>query len=113
MTPKTGAARIALTTRCPVVPIAQWGPQELLPPYARRPRLWPRPTMRVTAGPPVDLSDLYDQPLTRTLLMTASNRIIDAITAQLAVLRDAPAPAARFDLRTSSLPRTGNPRKRK
>ena len=32
---KTGAARIALTTGCPVIPVAQWGPQELLAPYAQ------------------------------------------------------------------------------
>lgn len=32
MTGKTGAARIALTTGCPVIPVAQWGPQELLAP---------------------------------------------------------------------------------
>ena len=36
------AARIALTTQCPVIPCAQWGPQEILAPYARRPRLLPR-----------------------------------------------------------------------
>jgi len=30
MTAKTGAARVALTTRCPVIPVAQWGPQEVL-----------------------------------------------------------------------------------
>ena len=27
---KTGAARVALETRCPVVPVAVWGPQDLL-----------------------------------------------------------------------------------
>src|ERR1051326_5220332 len=30
MAAKTGAARIALTTGCPVIPVAQWGPQEIL-----------------------------------------------------------------------------------
>ncbi len=33
---KTGAARIALATRCPVIPVAQWGPQEILAPYGKR-----------------------------------------------------------------------------
>ena len=41
MTGKTGAARVALTTGCPVIPVAQWGAQELLAPYAKRPRLLP------------------------------------------------------------------------
>ncbi len=35
---KTGAARVALSTRCPVIPIGHWGVQELLPPYGK-----PRP----------------------------------------------------------------------
>ena len=30
MAGKTGAARIALRTGCPVVPIGQWGAQELM-----------------------------------------------------------------------------------
>ncbi|GAA4952343.1 hypothetical protein GCM10023238_18410 [Streptomyces heliomycini] len=37
MTGKTGAARVALQTKCPVIPVAQWGANELLPPYARSP----------------------------------------------------------------------------
>ena len=64
MVGKTGAARIALATRCPVIPVAQWGPQEMLAPYGKRLRLLPRRTMHVRAGRPVDLSDLYDVPMT-------------------------------------------------
>ena len=37
MVGKTGAARVALETGAPVIPIAQWGPQEVLPPYSKRP----------------------------------------------------------------------------
>ena len=65
---KTGAARVALETRCPLIPVAQWGPQEILSPYGRRPKFFPRKTMQLRAGPPVDLSDLYGKPIdTRTL----------------------------------------------
>ena len=38
MTGKSGAARIALETGCPVIPVGQWGAQELLPPYAKQAR---------------------------------------------------------------------------
>ncbi|CAM5550128.1 1-acyl-sn-glycerol-3-phosphate acyltransferase OS=Streptomyces griseomycini OX=66895 GN=FHS37_006332 PE=4 SV=1 [Streptomyces griseomycini] len=31
MTGKTGAARVALQTKCPVIPVAQWGANEVLP----------------------------------------------------------------------------------
>ena len=58
MVGKTGAARVALETGAPVIPVAQWGPQEVLPPYSKRPHLFPRRTMHVRAGPPVDLSDV-------------------------------------------------------
>lgn len=109
MVAKTGAARLALTTGVPVVPVAQWGPQAILGPYARVPRLFPRRTMQVLAGPPVDLSDLLDRPLEPELLRTATTRIMDAVTHLLETLRDAPAPAERFDARQHGLPPTGNP----
>ncbi|MBT9254318.1 1-acyl-sn-glycerol-3-phosphate acyltransferase [Phycicoccus sp. MAQZ13P-2] len=107
---KTGAARVALETRCPVVPVAVWGPQEMLPPYARVPRLLPRPVMRVRAGRPVDLADLYDLPVTAEVLAEATRRIMAAITTELEVLRGEPAPAERFDPRRARVTPTGRPR---
>lgn len=112
MTAKTGAAKIALTTRCPVIPVGQWGAQALLAPYGRRPHLVPRPTMQVTAGPPVDLSDLYEQPMSRTVLQTATSRILGAITAIVADLRREPAPTERYDARAHGLATTGNFKKK-
>ena len=109
MTAKTGAARMALMTRCPVIPVAQWGPQEIQRPYAKELHLFPRKTMRMLAGPPVDLSDLYDRPLDSTTLHAATDRILDAITRQLEVIRGEQAPATRFDSRTAGIAETGNP----
>jgi 1-acyl-sn-glycerol-3-phosphate acyltransferase len=109
MVAKTGAARLALTTGCPVVPAAQWGPQEILAPYAWWPRLFPRKTMHIVVGPPVDLSDLQGRPLEPVLLRQATARIMDAVTALLEPLRGQPAPAVRFDSRQHGLPPTGNP----
>ena len=51
MVGKTGAARLALTTGAPVVPVAQWGAQEILPYGTKKPKLWPRKTVRMVAGP--------------------------------------------------------------
>ncbi|AEG44834.1 1-acyl-sn-glycerol-3-phosphate acyltransferase [Isoptericola variabilis] len=99
MEPKTGLARIALATRLPVVPIAQWGAHEILPRYGRLPRPFPRKRVQMVAGPPVDLSDLYDKPLDAVVLREVMNRVMDAITALLSEVRGEPAPAARFDLR--------------
>lgn len=109
MVGKTGAARVALETGAPVVPVAQWGPQEMLPPYAKRPHLLPRKTMHVWAGPPVDLADLAGRPVDAALLQEVTERIMAAITDLLSQMRGEPAPAVRFDPRRSGLPRTGNP----
>lgn len=108
MTARTGAARVALTTRCPVIPIAQWGPQEIQRPYARELHLFPPKTMRMLAGPPVDLSDLYDLPQDHETLNEATARILDAITRQLETLRGEKAPQVRFDIRASGGPATGS-----
>lgn len=107
---KTGAARVALATRCPVVPVAQWGSQEVLAPYRRRPSVLPRHTIRMRAGAPVDLDDLYDRPVTHEVLAEATERIMGAITAELEVLRGEQAPPGRYDPREHGLPVTGRPR---
>jgi 1-acyl-sn-glycerol-3-phosphate acyltransferase len=107
MAGKTGAARVALETGCAVIPVAQWGPQEILPPYSKRLRLLPRKTVHVLAGPPVDLEDLRGRPITSAVLRTATDRILDAITAQLAELRGELPPATRFDPDQAGVPRTG------
>jgi 1-acyl-sn-glycerol-3-phosphate acyltransferase len=111
MVGKTGAARVALETGAPVVPIAQWGPQELLAPYAKRPRLFPRATMHVWAGPPVDLTAFQGRPIDGALLRAVTERIMAAITDLLEEIRGEQAPVVRFDPRDSELPRTGDPRR--
>jgi 1-acyl-sn-glycerol-3-phosphate acyltransferase len=108
---RTGVARIALETGCPVIPCAQWGAHELLPPYSKRPHLLPRKVNRVRAGPPVDLADLQGKPVTSEVLRLATDRIMSAIAEQLGELRGQPAPATRFDPRRSGAPLTGNPRR--
>jgi len=107
---KTGAARVALETRCPVVPIATWGAHEILPPYSRSVRLFPRRTMRVQAGPPVRLDDLHDLPLSAEVLLEATTRIMAALVTELEALRDEPAPVDRFDPRAHGVTPIGKPR---
>ncbi|HZA03520.1 MAG TPA: lysophospholipid acyltransferase family protein [Propionibacteriaceae bacterium] len=97
MAGKTGAARVALRTGCPVIPIGQWGAQELM--YGRQihfPKLLPRKTFHMLVGDPVDLDDLRGQPVTAEALDAATERIMDAITALVAELRQQPPPAERF-----------------
>jgi 1-acyl-sn-glycerol-3-phosphate acyltransferase len=106
---KSGAARIALETGCPVIPVGQWGSQELLAPYAKKPDLVPRKTVLMKAGDPVDLADLVDQPHTPALIAEATERIMAALTELVADLRDEPPPAERFDPRKAGVKLIGNP----
>lgn len=96
MVGKTGAARIGLATGRPVIPLAQWGVQ-----YIRHRRGRPDPGLRVVnrmqAGPPVPLDDLRGREMDASLLRVATDRIMDAITAQLETLRGSTAPAGRWD----------------
>ncbi len=109
MVGKTGAARIALSTNAPVIPVAQWGPQDILAPYAARPRLVPRRTMVVKAGDPVDLDDLRDVALTPEVLREGTARIMAAITVLLEDIRGEQAPAERYDPRAHGVKQIGNP----
>jgi 1-acyl-sn-glycerol-3-phosphate acyltransferase len=100
MAGRTGAARICLQTGCPVIPIGQWGAQEIM--YGTRmglPRLLPPKTLRLKAGDPVQLDDLRSDAVSSPILIEATDRIMDAITALVAELRGDVPPSQRFDLR--------------
>jgi 1-acyl-sn-glycerol-3-phosphate acyltransferase len=110
MVGKTGAARLALTTGAPVIPIAHWGAQEILPYGTKKPHLFPRKTVRMAAGPPVDLSAYAGQRLGATTLRAATADIMADITALLAKIRQETPPAAPWDLDAGgrvALDRTG------
>jgi 1-acyl-sn-glycerol-3-phosphate acyltransferase len=109
MTGKTGAAQIALAADVPVIPIAQWGANEIFAPYSKKPRLIPRKTISMKVGDPVDLDDLRGKPLTPAVLHEATNRIMDDVTHLLEDLRGGRAPATRFDPRTAGVSEIGNP----
>lgn len=102
MTGKTGVARIALSSRKPVIPISQWGAQEVTPPYKLQARFFPRKTMQVAAGAPVDLTDLYDEEPTSEALAVATARIMNAITDGLAQLRQETPPQGRWDMKSQA-----------
>ena len=97
MVAKTGVARLALATGAPVIPLAHWGAQEILPYGTTKLHLVPRRTVRMLAGPAVDLSAYQGQPMTRDVLRGATNAVMSDITALLAQLRGEPPPAAPYD----------------
>nr|WP_179646478.1 lysophospholipid acyltransferase family protein [Spinactinospora alkalitolerans] len=97
MVAKTGVARIALTTGVPVIPLAHWGEQHLLPYGTARLRVFPRKRVQILAGPPVDLSKYRDRPLTATTLREATADIMRSVTGLQAELRGEEPPAQPFD----------------
>lgn len=102
MVGKTGAARLALLTGAPVIPMAHWGAHELLPYGEKKPRLFPRKTMRVVTGAPVNLDRYHEA--TPENLRAATVDITAAITALLAGLRGEEPPARPYDPRTAAPP---------
>jgi 1-acyl-sn-glycerol-3-phosphate acyltransferase len=97
MVGKTGAARLALSTGAPVIPIAHWGAQDVLPYGSKKPKLWPRKTIKMAAGPPVDLSAYAGQRLSASTLRAATADIMADITALLAKIRQQTPPAVPWD----------------
>jgi 1-acyl-sn-glycerol-3-phosphate acyltransferase len=96
MSAKTGAVRLALMSGTPLVPMVQWGAHEVMGPYRKELKLLPRKTMRIRFGAPLDLSDLQGRPVDAATLAVASDRLMDAITAMLAEIRQQEPPATRM-----------------
>lgn len=112
MVGKTGAARIALETGAPVIPVVHWGAQRLLAPYSRRPHLFPRKHLTVKVGDPVPLEDLRAAPRSAVTIRAATERIMGAITGILEEIRGEQAPAERFDPRRAGVRQIGNPNRK-
>lgn len=95
---KTGAVRLALAGDIPLIPMAQWGVQEIMPRYGKGIRLWPpRRPVQIRIGDPVDLSDLKDRGSDQAVLAEATTRLMNAITALLEQARGEKAPAERWN----------------
>ncbi|GGR23532.1 1-acyl-sn-glycerol-3-phosphate acyltransferase [Agromyces mediolanus] len=94
---KTGAVRIALERGIPLVPAAHWGTQALMPRYGKKLSLFPRKTIDVAIGEPVDLTPYRGRPLDQATMVAATADLMDAIAELLAELRGEPAPAERWD----------------
>jgi len=113
MVAKTGCARLALETQTPVIPIAQWGSQLIVPNYTKRLNLFPRKTIIIRVGKPVDLTKWYGKHEDLQALTEATAAIMREITLLLEDIRGEKRPEVIFDPHTSALPRTGNFKKKK
>lgn len=89
---KTGAARLALATGAPVIPIANWGAERVFDPRTKKFKVRPRTPVSVTAGRPVDLSRWAGAAPSRTVLEQMTDAIMLDIRDQLAELREGDPP---------------------
>jgi 1-acyl-sn-glycerol-3-phosphate acyltransferase len=97
MQARTGVARLALTTDAVVLPVAQWGPQEVHDYHRKKLRLRFRAPAEYLVGEPVDLSAQRARArgartLSADLLRETTDLIMVRVRDQLAELRDVPPP---------------------
>lgn len=108
MVPKTGAARLALATGAPVIPVGQWGAQAILPAYSKRLRLLPRKTIHMNVGEPMSLTGI---PNDAEGIHRATDLIMEQIVRLVEEIRGEKAPMERFDPIAHGMRATGNPNK--
>jgi len=93
---KTGAVRLALQYGIPLVPVAHWGVQKILPRYGGRLRFFPRSDVEMLVGPPLDLSPWAGR-TDAAALAAATTALMDAIAGLVGELRGETPPAERWD----------------
>lgn len=94
---KSGAVRLALESGIPLIPVAHWGTQKLMPRYGKGIHPFPRKTIEISVGTPLDLSKFAGKPVDHRVVNEATNMLMDAITELLAGLRDETPPKERWD----------------
>ena len=113
MVAKTGLARLAIITQSPVIPVAQWGSQIVMPTYEKKLKVFPRTPIKILAGKALDLSQWYGKENDPEALTQATAFVMRAITDLLEELRGEKRPVEIFDPHLSNLPRTGNFKKKR
>lgn len=93
---KSGAVRMALEANIPLYPAAHWGTQNLMPRYGKKITLRPRPHIDVVVGEPMDLSEHSGKPVTKELVDTLTDQLMQRISSLLGQLRAESPPATVF-----------------
>jgi 1-acyl-sn-glycerol-3-phosphate acyltransferase len=94
---KTGAARLALVTGAPVIPVANWGPERIFDPRTSKLSLRPRVPVTVTSGKPIDLSRWAGAQPSRAVLDEMTEHIMLDVQQLLGELRGEEPPAGLYE----------------
>lgn len=96
---KTGLARLALDTRVPVIPVVQWGVQDVKERYGSF-KIWgKRPTMYFQVLPPLDYSDIEGDSSNREGVRELTSRLQKVLEEGSAQLRGEVAPQKPWDMK--------------
>jgi 1-acyl-sn-glycerol-3-phosphate acyltransferase len=93
---KTGAVRLALEHDIPLIPMAHFGVQQIMPRYGGRLRFFPRKNVEMLVGPPLDLTRWAGRSDAKAL-SEATTALMDAIAGLLGELRGETPPPVRWD----------------
>jgi 1-acyl-sn-glycerol-3-phosphate acyltransferase len=104
MSGKSGAVRMALEQGIALYPAAHWGTHEWMGHYARKIRVFPRTTIDVVVGEPLDLSRFEGKPLTRELLAEATDYLMREIASLVGSLRGQTPPTTLWDASSKGTP---------
>jgi 1-acyl-sn-glycerol-3-phosphate acyltransferase len=98
MSGRTGAVRAALAAGVPLIPVCQSGAQDVLWPYTRKLKFFPRRRYFIRVAPQLDLSMYEGQPVTEEILHEATDRLMDILTDIMSEIRGTKPTTPRIDV---------------
>jgi 1-acyl-sn-glycerol-3-phosphate acyltransferase len=98
MSGRTGAVRAALAAGVPLIPVCQSGAQDVLWPYTRKLKVFPRRRYSIRVAPPLDVSMYDGQPVTEEILHEATDRLMDILTDIMSEIRGTKPTTPRIDV---------------
>lgn len=94
---KSGAVRLALEHNIPIIPMATWGADAVMPRFAKKFRFRFRAPLKVRVGRPIDLSEWAGMSASRSANQQATERVMREITVLLEEIRGEQAPDTLYD----------------
>ncbi|NBW73937.1 MAG: 1-acyl-sn-glycerol-3-phosphate acyltransferase [Microbacteriaceae bacterium] len=105
---RTGAIRLAIETGVPIVPVGQWGTEEVMETYSSKLRPKPWHKVRMIIGEPIEVAKFVGKKSSTEDLVGVTDQVMAEITKLVEKLRGEKAPAKRFVPSEHGLPDHGN-----
>ncbi|MEY3406607.1 MAG: hypothetical protein RLZZ556_679 [Actinomycetota bacterium] len=105
---RTGAIRLAIETGVPIVPVGQWGTEQVMETYSSKLKPKPWHKVNIVIGKPIDLSKYFDKKNSTEDLVLITEQVMNEITKLVEQLRGEKAPEKRFVPSEHGLPDHGN-----